>query len=88
MYGEDIDLCRRVYQVAEAVYVPDAEVIHEYRRYSKRSWRGTWIGIQNNVRYLNKWGWFFDAQRARINAAVLRQLRPPAGPEPGEQLGS
>jgi GT2 family glycosyltransferase len=74
MYGEDIDLCRRIYEVAEAMYVPHARVIHEYRRYSKRSWRGTWIGIQNNARYFNKWGWFFDRRREEINRRVRQEL--------------
>lgn len=79
MYGEDIDLSRRIYEVAEAMYVPQAQVIHEYRRYSKRSWRGTWIGIQNNARYFNKWGWFFDRRRKAINMKVRRELqRPPS----------
>ena len=75
MYGEDIDLCRRVYEIAQAVYVPDAEVVHEYRRYSNTTLHGTWIGVLNNVRYFNKWGWFFDKDRAAINSAVKRQLR-------------
>jgi GT2 family glycosyltransferase len=74
MYGEDIDLCRRMHEVAETVYVPDAQVRHEYRRYSNRSWRGTWIGIRNNMRYFNKWGWLFDDDRARVNAAVIRSV--------------
>jgi GT2 family glycosyltransferase len=74
MYGEDIDLCRRVYEVAQGIYVPEARVVHEYRRYSNRSWRGTWIGIQNNARYFHKWGWFFDKRRGEINARVVREL--------------
>jgi GT2 family glycosyltransferase len=79
MYGEDIDLCRRIYEVAEAVYVPQAQVTHEYRRYSKRSLRGTWIGIQNNARYFNKWGWFFDRRRGAINRRVREELSRQAG---------
>jgi GT2 family glycosyltransferase len=74
MYGEDIDLSRRIYEVAEAMYVPQAQVIHEYRRYSKRSWRGTWIGIQNNARYFNKWGWLLDRRREEINRRVRHEL--------------
>jgi hypothetical protein len=48
--------------------------MHEYRRYSNRSWRGTWIGIRNNMRYFNKWGWLFDSERGRVNAAVIRSV--------------
>jgi GT2 family glycosyltransferase len=74
MYGEDIDLCRRLHEIAETVYVADAQVMHEYRRYSNRSLRGTWIGIQNNMRYFNKWGWFVDERRRQINRKVSREL--------------
>jgi GT2 family glycosyltransferase len=75
LYGEDIDLTRRMHQVAGTVYVPDAHITHEYRRYSNRSLRGTWYGIQNNCRYFNKWGWFFDKERKEINRKVIRTLR-------------
>jgi GT2 family glycosyltransferase len=77
MYGEDIDLSRRLNEVSETVYVPTAQVTHEYRRFSNKSIRGTWVGIQNNVRYFNKWGWFFDSKRRRVNAQVMRDLQDP-----------
>jgi GT2 family glycosyltransferase len=75
LYGEDIDLTRRIHQVAETVYVPDVRITHEYRRYSNRSLRGTLYGIQNNCRYFNKWGWFFDKDRKRINRKTVAALR-------------
>jgi GT2 family glycosyltransferase len=74
LYGEDIDLTRRMHQIAETLYVPDVSIVHEYRRYSNRSLRGTWYGIQNNCRYFNKWGWFFDSERKRINRQVVATL--------------
>jgi GT2 family glycosyltransferase len=74
MYGEDIDLCRRIYEEADATYIPEAKVTHEYRRYSNRSLRGTWIGIQNNARYFNKWGWLFDRRRREINRLISAKL--------------
>jgi GT2 family glycosyltransferase len=75
LYGEDIDLCRRMHEIAATMYVPDVEIVHEYRRYSARSLRGTWYGVQNNCRYFNKWGWFFDRDRRRINRKVVAELR-------------
>ena len=65
LYGEDIDLTRRIHSIAETLYVPDVRITHQYRRYSNRSLLGTWYGIQNNCRYFNKWGWFFDRDRDR-----------------------
>jgi GT2 family glycosyltransferase len=75
LYGEDIDLTRRINQVAETLYVPDVHITHEYRRYSNRSLLGTWYGIQNNCRYFNKWGWFFDRERAEINRRTVEGVR-------------
>ena len=75
LYGEDIDLTRRIHAIAETLYVPDVRITHQYRRYSNRSLLGTWYGIQNNCRYFNKWGWFFDRDRKRINRKVLAALQ-------------
>ena len=75
LYGEDIDLTRRMHKVAETCYVPDVAITHEYRRYSSKSLRGTWYGIQNNCRYFNKWGWFFDTERNAINATTVARIR-------------
>jgi GT2 family glycosyltransferase len=74
LYGEDIDLTRRIYGIAETLYVPTVQITHQYRRYSNGSLRGTWYGIQNNCRYFNKWGWFFDSERRRINRRVVAEL--------------
>jgi GT2 family glycosyltransferase len=74
LYGEDIDLTRRIHEIAESLYVPQARITHDYRRYSSRSLLGTWYGIQNNCRYFNKWGWFFDARRRSINRRVISRL--------------
>jgi GT2 family glycosyltransferase len=90
LYGEDIDLTRRIHQVAETLYVPHLQVTHEYRRYSSRSLLGTWYGIQNNCRYFNKWGWLFDRDRRRINQRVVASLSrgnsAGAGPSPVAQV--
>jgi GT2 family glycosyltransferase len=74
LYGEDIDLTRRIYAIAQTLYVPSVTITHQYRRYSNNSLRGTWYGIQNNCRYFNKWGWFFDSERRRINRRVVADL--------------
>jgi GT2 family glycosyltransferase len=77
LYGEDIDLTRRMHQRAATLYIPDVSIVHQYRRYSNRSLRGTWYGIQNNCRYFNKWGWLFDRDRRIINGQVIAALRSP-----------
>ena len=75
LYGEDIDLTRRIHEVAQTLYIPQVRITHQYRRFSNRSLLGTWYGIQNNCRYFNKWGWFFDRERREINGRVIAALR-------------
>ena len=75
LYGEDIDLTRRIHELAETLYVPEVHITHQYRRWSNCSLLGTWYGIQNNCRYFNKWGWFYDRERQKINERVIASLR-------------
>ncbi len=75
MYGEETDLCRRLIQGGyRTVFYPEASIIHEFQKGSHRSLRLTWIGIQSAIYYFNKWGWFFDAERRKINKRTLENL--------------
>jgi GT2 family glycosyltransferase len=75
LYAEDIDLCRRIHEQAKTLYVPDACVTHEYRRYNRHSLRGTLYAVHSHCQYFNKWGWFFDRSRHQINSDTIRALR-------------
>jgi len=33
------------------------------------------IHAKNMIRYFNKWGWFFDEERKKINNAILKQFQ-------------
>ncbi len=71
MYPEDIDISRRVYDSRwRSVYCPSATVVHAHEAASYKNWRMTRIHVWNMVRYFNKWGWFFDGKRRRINRKV------------------
>lgn len=75
MYGEETDLCRRLNNAGyRTVFNPKVSIIHEFQKGSHKSWRLTWIGIQSAIYYFNKWGWFFDKQRRKINKEALRKL--------------
>ena len=74
MYGEDIDLSRRMHARQKTVFFPDAVIVHDHARESYKNTKMLWIHIVNLIRYFNKWGWFFDAERYVINAKVLRDL--------------
>jgi GT2 family glycosyltransferase len=75
MYGEDTDLCRRlISKNYQTIFYPEATITHEFAKGSHKSLRLTWIGIKSAIYYFNKWGWFFDVERNRINKETLKKL--------------
>jgi GT2 family glycosyltransferase len=75
MYGEETDLCRRlIANKYKTIYFPHVKIFHEFEKGSHKSLRLTWIGIKSAIYYFNKWGWFFDTQREKINKNSLKKL--------------
>ncbi len=72
MYPEDIDLTRRMHQQYQTLFYPHATIVHAHRAASYKSKRYLWIHITNLCRYFNKWGWFFDKERTRINNICIK----------------
>ncbi len=56
MYLEDADLCRRVNEVSELLYCPDATIIHKWERSSRKSARMFLIHLKSYIEFFNKWG--------------------------------
>lgn len=75
MYPEDIDITRRMHARYKTMFWPGVSIVHAHRAASYRSWRMLRIHVVNMIRYFNKWGWFFDAERRRVNRTVLKQLK-------------
>lgn len=73
MYAEDIDLCRRVGEVAKTVYYPEACIYHAYAKGSYKNKKLLKYHICSVIKYFNKWGWFFDRKRKEINREVLKK---------------
>ena len=57
MYLEDADLCRRVNQVSQLLYCPDATVIHKWEKASHKNKKLFKIHTKSMVTYFRKWGW-------------------------------
>jgi len=74
MYCEDLDLCRRVGQVSKTIFYPEVSVIHNYEKGSYKNSKLLKYHIQSAFKYFNKWGWFFDKERRRINKETLDRL--------------
>ncbi len=72
MYGEDADLCRRLFEFGyKNIYFPNVSIVHAFQKGSHKSFRLTWVGIKSAIYYFNKWGWFIDNKRDLINASVI-----------------
>lgn len=74
MYCEDFDLCRRIGQISKTIFYPQVSVIHNYEKGSYKISRLLIFHMQSAFRYFNKWGWFFDKERKRINKETLNRL--------------
>jgi GT2 family glycosyltransferase len=83
MYPEDIDFTRRVAAHFDTLFFPHVSVFHEYGAASQRDLRMFVIHSWNIVKYFNKWGWFHDDERERLNDRTLAQFSGlwPAKPE-------
>lgn len=75
MYAEDLDLCRRIGEVAKTVYYPKVFVYHEYAKGSYKNKKLLKYHIQSVVKYFNKWGWVFDNKRRLVNQRFLAKYR-------------
>lgn len=73
MYAEDIDLTRRLHRKWRTLYFPKVVVYHKFNRASHRSLKLFWIHVWNIVKYFNRYGWWRDAERDRMNRKVIKQ---------------
>ena len=75
LYAEDVDLSRRIHQIAATAYIPTAVITHQHRRLNRSSLRCSWHGLVSHVQYFNKWGWIFDGTRREMNSRTIARLR-------------
>mgnify|MGYP000850244239 CR=1 FL=1 len=74
MYPEDIDLTRRIHLKYRTVFYPNVSIIHNHARGSYKTGRLLWIHLTNLIKYFNKWGWFSDKERKKINEKTLKMI--------------
>lgn len=74
MYLEDTDLSRRIYRVAKNIFYPYVHIYHEYGKGSYKNKKLFMHHIQSAIKYFNKWGWFFDSERKKINQEILEKF--------------
>lgn len=76
LYPEDVDLTRSIHKDWLTIYWPAVTIVHHHARGSYKSWHLLWVHIVNMCRYFNKWGWFFDPERRRMNKETLASIKP------------
>ena len=62
MYMEDVDLCRRIHDIAQTAFFPFASIIHNYEKGSYKNRTLLRRHIVSAIKYFNKWGWFFGGK--------------------------
>ena len=75
MYFEDWDLSRRMHKKYKTIYFPVVSVYHGYESGANKSSKLFKIFINSAIIYFNKWGWFFDSERKKINKEALSQFK-------------
>lgn len=75
MYPEDVDLTRRIHKKYKTVFYPDVSVIHRHEKASFKSLKMKLIHVVNMIKYFNKYYWFLDFERLRINQKILNQFK-------------
>jgi GT2 family glycosyltransferase len=74
MYCEDFDFIRRLHRLGKTIYYPDVSIIHDHAKESYKSRKMMIEHIKSAIKYFNKWGWFFDKERKKMNKRVLKEI--------------
>lgn len=75
LYMEDVDFTRRVIMNGfRAVVYPFVNVIHDHVYKGIESFSSFKIFFKSAFYYYNKWGWFFDSERIKINKITKNQI--------------
>ncbi|KAF0334031.1 glycosyltransferase family 2 protein [Pediococcus acidilactici] len=57
LYMEDSDITKKVNEISDVVFFPDAVVYHEWQRQNRKSIKGVNQMLRSMCIYFNKWGW-------------------------------
>lgn len=74
MYMEDVDLSRRCAEKFGTIYYPYATVIHQHEQASYKNPELLKAHLKSALQYFNKWGWYYDSARKKLNKMCLRQF--------------
>jgi hypothetical protein len=58
----------------KTIYFPKVSIVHGYESGANKDQRLFKIFVKSAIHYFNKWGWFFDSERNKINKKTLQQF--------------
>ena len=71
---DDVDLSRRINEVSKVYYCEKASINHLHGRIHTQSLYLTYISVKSVIYYFNKFGWFKDNFRKKLNNKILRKI--------------
>lgn len=74
MYLEDIDFSRRIHRYYRTVYYPEVIIYHLNAKESYNNLIAFKYHSVSGIKYFNKWGWFFDKERKKVNKVILENI--------------
>lgn len=75
LYFEDVDLSRRINESWSTVYFGQAVIYHYFQRGSYNSFKLLLYHLISGFRYFNKYGWFRDEQRDKVNRETIDKIK-------------
>lgn len=72
MYLEDVDLNRRIHSLYKTHYYPNVSISHRHDKGSYKKRKLMFYHMISAIQYFNKWGWFMDLERKKINNLVIK----------------
>ncbi|MEA2019882.1 MAG: glycosyltransferase family 2 protein [Campylobacterota bacterium] len=74
LHMEDLDLNRRLYMKYRTIFYPHTSIIHVHAKESHKRKDQLLLHIKSTIYYFNKWGWFFDSNRRKVNKELLNRI--------------
>lgn len=75
MYFEDFDLIRRLHRVGKTIFYPNVNIIHNHAKESYKTKKMLKVHIFSAIKYFNKYGWFIDRERKKMNQKILSSIK-------------
>jgi GT2 family glycosyltransferase len=75
MHMEDLDISRRCYESGyKTIYYPYQVVYHDHFYKTFLTFANLKMYFTSAFYYFNKWGWFLDKKRNKINKKIVKQI--------------